>query len=276
MIVVSTGCPAGVGPEVSVRGAAKLRNGRGRARRRRAHAARRGGPRRRRAEAARAARGAPQAPSRSASLPRRDRRSPLGDRRAGKPIEDGRRGSTRLRRRRVPAREGDRSGARERPGQQGRHRLLAARKGAARFRGHTEWLRDRDRAPYAIMCFAAPELVTSLVTTHLPLSRRASRAHPRRRQGFDRRAGAAAPGPRQEEAARRGGVAQPARWRKRALLGKEETTAILPGVRLAEAVLGRWRPSRRRRSAPKPRTAWPTRAITTASSRCTTTRRPSR
>jgi 4-hydroxythreonine-4-phosphate dehydrogenase len=42
--------------------------------------------------------------------------------------------------------------------------------GAESFRGHTEWLRDRDRAPYAIMCFAAPGLVTSLVTTHLPLS----------------------------------------------------------------------------------------------------------
>lgn len=44
-------------------------------------------------------------------------------------------------------------------------------RGAAGFRGHTEWLRDRDGARYAIMCFAAPKLVTSLVTTHLPLSR---------------------------------------------------------------------------------------------------------
>ena len=41
--------------------------------------------------------------------------------------------------------------------------------GAEAFRGHTEWLRDRDRAPYAIMCFAAPGLATSLVTTHLSL-----------------------------------------------------------------------------------------------------------
>jgi 4-hydroxythreonine-4-phosphate dehydrogenase len=44
-------------------------------------------------------------------------------------------------------------------------------RGASRFRGHTEWLRDRDDAPYAIMCFAAEGLVTSLVTTHLPLAR---------------------------------------------------------------------------------------------------------
>jgi 4-hydroxythreonine-4-phosphate dehydrogenase len=43
--------------------------------------------------------------------------------------------------------------------------------GATRFRGHTEWLRDRDHAPYAIMCFAAEGLVTSLVTTHLPIAR---------------------------------------------------------------------------------------------------------
>lgn len=44
-------------------------------------------------------------------------------------------------------------------------------RGASKFRGHTEWLQERDRAKHAIMCFAAPKLVTSLVTTHLPLSR---------------------------------------------------------------------------------------------------------
>ena len=43
--------------------------------------------------------------------------------------------------------------------------------GAARFRGHTEWLKKLDGAAHAIMCFAAPGLVTSLVTTHLPLTR---------------------------------------------------------------------------------------------------------
>lgn len=42
--------------------------------------------------------------------------------------------------------------------------------GAARFRGHTEWLQERDRAASSVMCFAASKLTTSLVTTHLPLA----------------------------------------------------------------------------------------------------------
>src|SRR3954463_11265224 len=44
-------------------------------------------------------------------------------------------------------------------------------RGAAHFLGHTEWLRELDRAPLSVMCFAAGPLVTSLVTTHLPLSK---------------------------------------------------------------------------------------------------------
>lgn len=43
--------------------------------------------------------------------------------------------------------------------------------GAARFTGHTEHLAARDGAGHAVMCFASKELVTSLVTTHLPLRR---------------------------------------------------------------------------------------------------------
>jgi 4-hydroxythreonine-4-phosphate dehydrogenase len=39
------------------------------------------------------------------------------------------------------------------------------------FRGHTEWLRDLDGADKSVMCFASEKLVTSLVTTHVPLSR---------------------------------------------------------------------------------------------------------
>jgi 4-hydroxythreonine-4-phosphate dehydrogenase len=42
---------------------------------------------------------------------------------------------------------------------------------AAHFLGHTEWLRDLDRAKRSVMCFAAGPLVTSLVTTHLPLAK---------------------------------------------------------------------------------------------------------
>lgn len=42
---------------------------------------------------------------------------------------------------------------------------------ARRFLGHTEWLRDLDGAELSVMCFASERLVTSLVTTHLPLAR---------------------------------------------------------------------------------------------------------
>ena len=41
--------------------------------------------------------------------------------------------------------------------------------GARQFKGHTEWLEARDGARRAVMCFAAPEFSTSLVTTHLAL-----------------------------------------------------------------------------------------------------------
>ena len=42
---------------------------------------------------------------------------------------------------------------------------------ARRFRGHTEWLGERDGARRTVMCFVAPSFSTSLVTTHLPLSK---------------------------------------------------------------------------------------------------------
>ncbi|MFC1642213.1 4-hydroxythreonine-4-phosphate dehydrogenase PdxA [Myxococcota bacterium] len=43
--------------------------------------------------------------------------------------------------------------------------------GAARFRGHTEWLCRRDGSAVSVMCFVAPQLVTSLATTHVPIAR---------------------------------------------------------------------------------------------------------
>lgn len=42
---------------------------------------------------------------------------------------------------------------------------------ARHFLGHTEWLRDLDGARSSVMCFAAERIVTSLVTTHVPLAR---------------------------------------------------------------------------------------------------------
>lgn len=43
--------------------------------------------------------------------------------------------------------------------------------GARGFLGHTEWLQRRDGATTSVMCFVAPKVATSLVTTHLPLAR---------------------------------------------------------------------------------------------------------
>lgn len=43
--------------------------------------------------------------------------------------------------------------------------------GADHFLGHTEWLQARDGAKSAIMCFASRRLTTSLASTHLPLAR---------------------------------------------------------------------------------------------------------
>jgi 4-hydroxythreonine-4-phosphate dehydrogenase len=41
--------------------------------------------------------------------------------------------------------------------------------GAGRFLGHTEWLQQLDGARTSVMCFYCDKLATSLVTTHLPL-----------------------------------------------------------------------------------------------------------
>lgn len=43
--------------------------------------------------------------------------------------------------------------------------------GAEGFLGHTEWLEARDNAAYSVMCFALDKFSTSLVTTHLPIAK---------------------------------------------------------------------------------------------------------
>lgn len=108
--------------------------------------------------------------------------------------------------------------------------------GAHRFRGHTEWLRDLDGAPHAIMCFASKDLVTSLVTTHLPLARvpRALTAKGVRDATVEL-----------AELLFRLGVAKPVlavsslnpHAGESELLGDEESRAIVPGMKLAAARL---------------------------------------
>ena len=153
MIVVSIGCPAGVGPEVSVAAAVELRGERA------------------------LLVGDTEVITRAArlvkvSVGRLDIHDPgpklsIRDYRPGKPSKA--------------------AGAAQLAWIDAAYRLVRERKraalvtgpvskaaiaasGAASFRGHTEWLRDRDGAATAVMCFASPKLVTSVVTTHLPLA----------------------------------------------------------------------------------------------------------
>lgn len=110
--------------------------------------------------------------------------------------------------------------------------------GAARFRGHTEWLEARDGAGSSVMCFTTPAFATSLVTTHLPISRvpRRIEAEGVRRATVElarllRRLGKKTPrivvtslNPHAGEGT---------------LLGREEERAIVPGITLAKRDLGR-------------------------------------
>jgi 4-hydroxythreonine-4-phosphate dehydrogenase len=106
--------------------------------------------------------------------------------------------------------------------------------GAASFRGHTEYLRDRAGADEVVMAFWSPKLVASLATTHLPLARVPRALRPgavasaafwlawllaRLRPGAEARVAVAALNPHAGE----GG-----------LLGDEERTRIAPAIALAE------------------------------------------
>ena len=110
--------------------------------------------------------------------------------------------------------------------------------GSRHFLGHTEWLRDLDHAPLSVMCFAAGSLVSSLVTTHLPIA-----AVPK---ALTARA--------VSDATFYLGELLVALGKKRPtvvvcslnphageseLLGQEERRAIVPGIRAAERRLGR-------------------------------------
>lgn len=108
--------------------------------------------------------------------------------------------------------------------------------GARRFTGHTEWLRDLDGARESVMCFVADQLVTSLVTTHLALSRVPAALTPakvrvatvelcellRFLRGGRVRVAVASLNPHAGEDG---------------LWGKEERRAILPGIRAARRAL---------------------------------------
>jgi 4-hydroxythreonine-4-phosphate dehydrogenase len=163
--VVSTGCPAGIGPEVSVAAAAKLRGGRvvlvGDVPTLERAAALRGVPAKR--LGAFGQRGRIELLQAGPALRELDRKPGRPSRRSGAAQLAYVAAAYDLVKRSehaalvtgpVSKEAVARSGA---PGAQG-------------FLGHTEWLRDRDGAEHAIMCFACERLSTSLVTTHLPLA----------------------------------------------------------------------------------------------------------
>lgn len=113
-----------------------------------------------------------------------------------------------------------------------------ATSGHPKFRGHTEWLAERDRADHAVMCFAAPQLVTSLVTTHLPLSKVPKALTPKRVSDATIELanllfalGKKSPRITVTSLNPHAGEGE--------LLGSEEVRAIAPGIRLAQRALGK-------------------------------------
>jgi 4-hydroxythreonine-4-phosphate dehydrogenase len=107
---------------------------------------------------------------------------------------------------------------------------------AAHFRGHTEWLQDLDAGREVTMCFYAPQFSSSLVTTHLPLQQVAQAVT---QAGVERATVHLA------ELLLRAGIVQPvvavASLNPHAgegeLLGDEERLAISPGIVAARAAL---------------------------------------
>ncbi|MDQ2643588.1 MAG: 4-hydroxythreonine-4-phosphate dehydrogenase PdxA [Myxococcota bacterium] len=109
---------------------------------------------------------------------------------------------------------------------------------ARRFRGHTEWLRDLDGADKSVMCFASEKLVTSLVTTHVPLSRvpRALTVSGVRDATVELgrlllQLGVKRPSVAVASLNPHAGESE--------LLGGEEKSAILPGIQAAQRALGK-------------------------------------
>ncbi|HKY39996.1 MAG TPA: 4-hydroxythreonine-4-phosphate dehydrogenase PdxA [Polyangiaceae bacterium] len=110
--------------------------------------------------------------------------------------------------------------------------------GASGFFGHTEWLQQLDGAKSSVMCFFCDELATSLVTTHVPLAKV---------PGAVKTAGVAAASVELARLLQALGKKRPmlavASLNPHAgeseLLGGEEASAIAPGIRQAQRRLGK-------------------------------------
>jgi len=237
MIIVSTGCPAGIGPEVSVAAAARLRN---------VPCVLVGDERTLHAAAELTGVASRRLVAFDGSPPPRGKIALL---QVGPPLDRGARKPGRPSRASGAAQLGYVNAAYD-LARAGSGRALATgpvskaviaksgHPGSEVFLGHTEWLRDRDGASAVIMCFVGKRLSTSLVTTHLPISNVAAAITPegvslatvwlgrllRAVLGRPPKVAVAALNPHAGEAR---------------LLGEEESQAILPGIRAAQRALGR-------------------------------------
>jgi 4-hydroxythreonine-4-phosphate dehydrogenase len=110
--------------------------------------------------------------------------------------------------------------------------------GAAGFIGHTEHLAALDGAKHVVMCFASPKLVTSLVTTHLPLFR-VPRAVTRVSVARSILALSELLSARSRRVPRIAVASLNPHAGEGELLGSEERTAIVPGIRIAARSLGK-------------------------------------
>ena len=288
-IAVSVGCPCGVGPEVSVVAAAAERRARvllvgddGRDPRCRARAAGVAAQRLVRVSEPATRRGPSRAgPSASGSPTATSRRATAGPARRRRASGAAQLAWIDAACDLVAERPGRR--ARDRAREQGGHRPLGARQAPPRFLGHTEHLQRRLRAREVVMAFWSPELATSLVTTHLPLARVPARRHARRGSRAPRTGSPGSSRARARRAPRIAVASLNPHAGEGGLLGREERTRIVPGIARARARLrasgirGDARRPRPRRDRLSPRAAGAgRRGGGTASSRCTTTRRPSR
>jgi 4-hydroxythreonine-4-phosphate dehydrogenase len=110
-------------------------------------------------------------------------------------------------------------------------------KRAKQFLGHTEWLEARDGAKSSTMCFATRTFATSLVTTHLPIAKVPSAISPKA-VATATIALAELLGDLNDAAPRIAICSLNPHAGEGALLGSEENRAIIPGIRAARRRLG--------------------------------------
>jgi 4-hydroxythreonine-4-phosphate dehydrogenase len=243
MIVISTGCPAGIGPEISVTAAAE-------------HKSRRGelgcvlvGDM---ATLCAAAEIVGVAPSRL--VPFDPERAP---KRGEIPVVDA--GPKLAQKDRKPGKPTERSGVAQLEYVDVAYDLVKSTKnsvlvtapvsksviahsgaeGAEHFLGHTEWLEARDGAPYSVMCFALDRFSTSLVTTHLPISKVARAITPKKVAQATAALGELLSRIHPDKRSKIAVCSLNPHAGESSLLGGEEAKAIAPGIELAKKSLAK-------------------------------------